>query len=67
MLSHSKTILVRKVGIYSVLASYMAFPFDGMLLLDPSGKSDMCQRCVNMSFQTLMTTSPLYVMSHPVS
>ena len=59
MLSYSKIMLVKKVGISDVIASYMMLLFGWMLFMDPSDRSDMRQRRVGMSRQTLMMTSPL--------
>ena len=66
MLSHLKMLLVRKVSIFGVLASSMMLSFGEMLLLDPSGRSDMHQIRVGMSNHPLIMISPLYVMSSPV-
>ena len=52
-------LLLRKVGISGVLASYMMLMFGGILLLDTSGRSDMRQIRVGMSLQPLIMTSPL--------
>ena len=41
MLSQSKMLLVRKVGIFGVLASSMMLLVGGILLLAPSGRSDI--------------------------
>ena len=51
-------MLVRKVCISGVTASSMILMFGGMLLLDPSGSSDMREICVGMSCQPLMMTYP---------
>ena len=56
-------LLVRKVGIFGVLASCMMLLFGGIFLLDPSGKSDMRQRRVGISRHSLMMISPLFDMS----
>ena len=42
-------MLAGKVGIFGVLVSYMMLLFGGILLLDPSGRSETRQRCVGMS------------------
>ena len=65
-MSHSKILLVSKVGIVGVLASYMMLLLGGMMLLDPSGRRDMRQICVGMSRHPMMMISPLYDMSSPV-
>ena len=54
MLSHSKILLMRKVGIFGVLASSMMLLFGRNLLLYPSGRRDMRHRRVSMSCQPLM-------------
>ena len=59
-------LLVRKVGIFGVLASSTMLSFDGMLFLDKSGRSDTRQRHVVMSRQTLMMIYPLYYISVPI-
>ena len=59
MLSHSKMLLVRKVGISGVPDLSIMLLFGGILLLDTYGRSDMLQRRVGMSRQPLMMTSPL--------
>ena len=59
MVSHSKMLLVRKVGIYGVLDSSSMFLFCGMLLLDSSGRSYMSQRRVVINYQPMMMTSTL--------
>ena len=66
MLSHSKILLVVKVGFSGLLDSSMMLMFCGILLLDPSGRSDMRQRRVGASHQPLMIISPLQDMSYPV-
>ena len=52
-------MLVRKVGIYGVLASYMMLMFGGILLLDPSDRSEMLQRRLGIYCQHMMMTSLL--------
>ena len=59
-------MLVRKVGISGVIASYMILLFGGMLLLDTYVRSDMREIHVVMSYQHLMMTSTLYDMSYPL-
>ena len=59
-------MLAGKVGIFGVLVSYMMLLFGGILLLDRSGRSDIRQRCVGMSRQPLVMTSPFYDMYAPV-
>ena len=59
-------MLVRKFGIFGVLALSMMLLFGGIMLLDPSGRSEMRQICVGISRQPLMITSPLYDMYDPV-
>ena len=63
MLSHSKILLVSKVGISGVIASSIMLLFCGKLFFDPYGRSGMLQRRVGMSRQPLMMNSSLYDMS----
>ena len=60
-------MLVRKFGIFGVLALSMMLLFGGIMLLDPSVRSEMRQICVGISRQPLMITSPFYDMSDPVT
>ena len=55
-----------KVGISCVISSSMILLFGGMMLLYPSGSSEMRQIRVGMTCQPLIMTSPLYDISSPV-
>ena len=53
-------MLVKKVFIFGVFSSSMMLSFGGMLLLDPSSRSEMRHERVSMYRQHLMMISPLY-------